>query len=109
MKCKYCKATDLPDHSRFCPWCGKKLADDAVELFGCEALFTSLAHPASRAGEIAGFGHGDHDESGEERFAAFHAPFESGHVFQVAQTEVPDEFPQQPWCGASDHSACDLQ
>lgn len=32
MKCKYCKASDLPDHSRFCPWCGKKLADDAVEV-----------------------------------------------------------------------------
>ena len=32
MKCKYCKATDLPDHSRFCPWCGKKQADDAAEV-----------------------------------------------------------------------------
>ena len=32
MKCKYCKATDLPDHSRFCPWCGKKLQADAAEI-----------------------------------------------------------------------------
>ena len=32
MKCKYCKAADLPDHSRFCPWCGKKLGKDAGEV-----------------------------------------------------------------------------
>lgn len=32
MKCKYCKAYDLPDHSRFCPWCGKKLQADAAEV-----------------------------------------------------------------------------
>ena len=32
MKCKYCKASDLPDHSRFCPWCGKKLQADAAEV-----------------------------------------------------------------------------
>lgn len=32
MKCRYCKAADLPDHSRFCPWCGKKLGKDAGEV-----------------------------------------------------------------------------
>lgn len=32
MKCKYCKSSDLPDHSRFCPWCGKKLQADAAEI-----------------------------------------------------------------------------
>lgn len=32
MKCKYCKATDLPDHARFCPWCGKKQQNDAAEI-----------------------------------------------------------------------------
>ena len=32
MKCKYCKSADLPDHSRFCPWCGKKLETDKTEV-----------------------------------------------------------------------------
>lgn len=32
MKCKYCKADDLPAHSRFCPWCGKQQKQDAVEI-----------------------------------------------------------------------------
>lgn len=32
MKCKYCKADDLPPHARFCPWCGKKQKQDAVEI-----------------------------------------------------------------------------
>lgn len=32
MKCKYCKATDLPEHSRFCPWCGKRQQKDAQEI-----------------------------------------------------------------------------
>lgn len=32
MKCKYCKAEDLPAHSRFCPWCGKKQDSDKTEV-----------------------------------------------------------------------------
>lgn len=32
MKCKYCKSTDIPDHSRFCPWCGKRQQKDAREI-----------------------------------------------------------------------------
>lgn len=32
MKCKYCKATDLPDHAVFCPWCGKRQKKDAREI-----------------------------------------------------------------------------
>ena len=32
MKCKYCKATDLPDHARFCPWCGRKQDLDKTEV-----------------------------------------------------------------------------
>ena len=32
MKCKYCKADDLPAHARFCPWCGKQQKQDAVEI-----------------------------------------------------------------------------
>ena len=32
MKCKYCKAKDLPEHARFCPWCGKQQTQDAAEI-----------------------------------------------------------------------------
>lgn len=32
MNCKYCKATDLPEHARFCPWCGKRQQKDATEI-----------------------------------------------------------------------------
>ena len=32
MKCKYCKSPDLPEHSRFCPWCGKRQQKDAQEI-----------------------------------------------------------------------------
>lgn len=32
MKCKYCKADDLPAHARFCPWCGKKQQKEAREV-----------------------------------------------------------------------------
>lgn len=32
MKCKYCKATDLPEHAVFCPWCGKKQQKEVREV-----------------------------------------------------------------------------
>ena len=31
MKCKKCKQ-DIPEHARFCPWCGKRQQEDAVEI-----------------------------------------------------------------------------
>jgi integrase len=31
MKCKKCKQ-DIPDHARFCPWCGRRLQKDAGEV-----------------------------------------------------------------------------
>ena len=42
----------------------------------------------------------------KEGLTIFHAPFESGHVLEITQSEVPDELPEQTWGGVTYHSSC---
>jgi hypothetical protein len=69
------------------------LTDNAIYLFHCQALPSTLTDPTSTTSQIAGLSDRNHVEGWKERFATLLASLKPSHIPQIGPAEIPAELP----------------